>query len=177
MTAVLSVHDSLEAPVDSAVTNGSGIYTFASIPPGSWIVRVSPDARGDLGYVRAFFDVVNPGNAITIVPMDIAASGLVLVAPGEDAAVAPPSFSSPQRFTWTPYQRPYLTASARLSRDGIIAWTSPRGRSTQADWNGMGNRGAFTGQALSPGTYRWRVKLQLANSVQAATPLRTLVLQ
>lgn len=177
MTAVLSAHDSLEAPVDSAVTNASGTYAFASIPPGQWIIRVSSDDPGDMGYVRAFFDVVHAGDAITIVPMDIAASGLTLVAPAEGAVVAPPSFSSPQRFTWTPYQLPYLTASARLSRDGVIAWTSVRARSTQADWNGMGNRGAFTGQALSPGTYRWRVKLQLANSVQAGTQFRTLVLQ
>lgn len=177
MTTYLAVHDSLEAPVDSAVTDGSGTYAFMTSPPGPWVVRVSPTDPGDLGYVRAFFTVVHPGDAIAIVPMDIDASGLTLVAP-VDSAVAPlPSFGSPLRFVWTAYQGSYLSSSARLSVDGVIAWTSTRSRSTQADWNGTGNRGTYAGQTLGPGNYRWRVKLQLPNSVQAATQLRALILQ
>ncbi len=177
MTILLAVHDSLEAAIDSTVTDGSGGYGFQAVPPGRWVIRVSPTAPEDLGYVRAFFDVLHSGDAIAIVPLDVDAAGLALLTPG-DGAVAPlPSFSAPLRFTWSESRAPYLTASARLSVDGVIAWTSIRSRSTQADWNGTGNRGSYTGQALPPGAYNWRVKLQLPNSVQAATHLRTLYLQ
>ena len=177
MKAFLSVHDSLDTLVDSMITDGSGRYAFISVPPGAWVARVNPTDSVDLGYVRAFFDVANPGDAITIPSFDIDAHGLGLVAPADSDTVPLPGFTSALRFTWTAYQLSYLTASARLSVNGAIAWTSVRNKSTQADWNGMGNRGAFAFQALPPGTYQWRVKLQLPNSLQAATHLRTLVLQ
>ena len=177
MKITLSVHDSADTVVDSTITDGSGHYAFMSVPPGHWVSRVSPTDSADLGYVRAFFEVANPGDAITIPAFDIDVHGLVQVSPPDSAIVPLPSFTSALRFTWTPYQLPYLTASARVSVNGVLAWTSIRNKSTQADWNGVGNRGVFAFQTLPPGTYQWRVKLQLPNSLQAATHLRTLVLQ
>ncbi len=177
MKIALSVHDSADTMMDSTMTDGTGHYAFMSVPPGHWVSRVSPMDRADLGYVRAFFDVAHPGDAITIPTFDIDVHGLVQVSPADSAVVPLPSFTSPLSFTWTPYQLPYLTASARVSVNGAIAWTSIRNQSTQADWNGMGNRGVYAYQTLPPGTYQWRVKLQLPNSMQAATHLRTLVLR
>jgi len=166
------------AQVESTFTDASGAYGFSGIPAGKWMVKVSPIDPGDLGYVRYFLDFAASGQTAVVPAFDVSAHGIALATPADQASTSPPSFSSPLRFSWSSYQAPLSWMNARLSdTQDVLAWASPQGQATSADWNGMGNDGPYAGAAVPPGTYGWRVKLHLGNGVQAATRVRVLTLQ
>ena len=171
-------NDTAGAQVDSTFTDAGGSYGFSGVPAGAWMVKVSPTDPGDLGYVRFFFALSTSGQSATVPPFDVSAHGIALSAPSDGASLVQPTFSSPLRFSWTSYQAPLSWMNARISdTQDVLAWASPQGQATTADWNGLGNQGSYAGAAVPAGTYQWRVKLHLGNAVQAATRVRTLILQ
>lgn len=177
IVAVLSVHDSLGAAVDTVVTDETGSFGFPSVPPGYWIARVSSPDSSDLAYVRAFFQVVNEDDPVALPAFDLDPHGLVLVTPADGATVPQPTSTDPLRLEWSAYELPYISARARVTAGGITAWSSTQRTTTEAEWIGVGNRGVYVGMVLPAGNYRWRVRLQLPDSVQVGTRLRTVVLQ
>lgn len=177
MLVVLFAHTDAEPAVDSTLTTASGDYAFRNVSVGRWISRVSPTDRQDLGYVRAFFEVVDPANRIVVPDFDIHPHGLELLVPAQNVVIPRPSPDAPLLFQWSEYQLAYTLAGARVSEDGVIAWTSRRSRATAAEWTGYGNRGTYAGAPLSPGSYFWRVKLQLSPQMQAGSQLNTIILE
>lgn len=174
----IKLYDDLErVQVDSTLTDGAGAYGFDGVGVGQWMVKVSPTLDSDLGYVRFFFDLSSPGQALVVPPFDVDGHGFDLVAPADGARLPRPTFTSPLTFQWTAYQASSLWSSARLDDSlGVLAWASPQGTQTQAAWNGLGNQPPYSGTAVPAGRYTWRVKLRLPNGVQAASRMRTLVL-
>jgi len=162
---------------DSAFAASSGVYGFAAVPAGRWMVKVS-SVEPDFGYVRYFFELASAGERRELPPFDVAAHGLGLEAPAAGASVARPDFSSPLVFSWSAYQAPFQWATVQVSdSSGVAVWNSPRTQATGASWNGFATEGPLTGQPVPAGRYRWRVKLRLQNSVQAATIEREMALQ
>jgi hypothetical protein len=163
--------------VDSTTTTVAGEYGFAGVPAGRWMVKVSPVDAGDLGYVRYFFSIASAGERQVLPPFDVSSHGLGLVTPAAGVTVQRPGFAAPLTFAWNAYGAPYQWTSARVSDSlGATVWSSIHSQGTSASWNGLGNDGAYTGQAAPPGRYRWRVRVRLSNSVQAATTERELVI-
>ena len=170
--------DATGVQVDSTFTDAGGAYGFSGVGAGQWMVKVSPTDPGDLGYVRFFLDLSTAGQAAAIPPFDVSAHGIALAAPSDGATVDPPTFSAPLHFSWSPYQAPLSWMNARISDSlDVLAWASPQGQATSADWNGLGNQGPYAGAPLPAGTYEWRIKLHLGNAVQAATRVRTLTVR
>ena len=163
--------------VDSTLTDASGAYGFSGVSAGRWMVKVSPVDPADLGYVRYFFTLSAAGQAASVPRFDVSAHGIDLVTPADSVTLSVPSFASPLHFNWSSYSAPFIWMNARVSDpQDVLVWGSPQGQSTSADWNGLGNDGAYAGAPAPPGTYQWRVKLHLGNGVQAATRVRLLVL-
>ena len=163
---------------ESTFAAASGAYGFAGVPAGRWMVKVSSAEPGDFGYVRYFFDLASAGETRAVPPFDLAAHGLALEAPAAGATVARPDFSSPLAFSWSAYQAPFQWTSAQVSdSSGVAVWSAPRTQATTASWNGFGNEGPYAGLPAPAGRYRWRVKVRLPNTVQAATVERELALQ
>jgi hypothetical protein len=172
------VDDATQVVRDSSFTDGGGRYGFSGIAAGKWMVKVSPSDPGDLGYVRCFVTLAHDGAAAVIPPFDIAPHGLDLVAPNDSEAASAPTIVTPLTFQWRPYQAAFQWMSVHVEDvAGNGVWVSPSSQGTQAEWNGLGNDGAWAGRTAPPGPYQWRVKARLANGVQAATRVRTLVLQ
>ena len=162
----------------SEVTDGSGVYGFANVPAGRWMVKVSPSQPSDLGYVRYFFELSASGAPAEIPPFDISAHGFDLVDPVDGSIAPPPSAGTPLRMTWSPYQSTYAWTSARVSDStGVSVWASTAAQTTEADWNGIGNDGPYAGQAVVAGRYLWRVRIRLPNGVQGATRQRVVELR
>lgn len=170
--------DSAGTQVDSTFTDATGAYGFSGIPAGKWMVKASPPDPGDLGYVRFFLDLATDGQTAVVPPFDVSAHGIALLTPADGATVDRPTFSSPLHFSWNPYQASLSWLNARVADSlDVMAWSSPQGQATSADWNGLGNDGVYAGAPVPAGTYEWRVKLHLGNAVQAATRVRTLILR
>jgi hypothetical protein len=167
--------DQTGALTDSSLTGGGGAYGFGPVPAGEWMVKASSAAPGDLGYVRYIFQ--GPVSSLEVPPLDLYAFGFDLLQPADSATVPRPNIFAPLHFAWSPYGAPYRWASARITDTlGVTVWSSAMIPATAADWNGVGNDGAYAGQPVSPGRYLWRVRLHLPNSVHAASRQRQIVI-
>lgn len=170
--------DASGAQVDSVLSGSDGAYGFDGVPAGNWMVKVSGPTASDLGYVRWFFATAAAGQSVVVPPFDIDAHGFDLVTPADGANVPRPGFSSPLTFAWSAYGAPYLWAAVHVDDPvGTLAWSSAQAPVTQVSWNGVGNEGPYSGQALAAGPWTWRVKLRFANNVQGASRERALNLE
>jgi hypothetical protein len=170
--------DQSGALADSSLTNSSGGYSIPAPGAGPWMVKVSSDLPGDLGYVRFLFTTSGGSDAVQVPPLDLAAHGFAIAQPTDSAAVAQPNIIAPLHFSWSEYQGTYKWASARVTDSlGVVVWASAQGKGVSADWNGVGNSDPpYLGNLVPPGRYFWRVKLHLPNSVQAASRQRQFVI-
>ena len=172
---LVKLYDPADVLRDSAITDAGGSYGFDPVSAGQWMVKSSSATPGDLGYVRYLF--AGPTSSLVVPPLDLFAYGFDLVQPANSAILARPNLIAPIHFSWTAYGAPYRWASARVTDSlGVLVWGSAAVPSTSADWNGVGNYGAYTGVAVPPGRYLWRVKLHLRAGVHAASRQRQLVI-
>jgi hypothetical protein len=141
-------------------------------------VKLSGDESGDFDSVSREFQVVDPEDTLELPPLDIHAYGASVVEPPNDAALPTPNPFQPITFRWTLPDTDIVWARVQLYTGiGQAVWSSAKEVAAQADWNGVGNEGEYTGRLVSAGTYSWRVKLELAGGLEARLDSRVLVLQ
>lgn len=170
-----------------AHTDAAGHYGFSGIGIGGWTVKISPTDPTDFGSVEYAFIFARPDTGAVIPPIDLSLDGTSLISPGAGDTVPFPGFTEgPLRFDWKRPEWPdslQTRVQVRLyDPSGSPVWYSAKiPFDTTVAWNGFCNQGIHINQpvdSVGPGTYSWRLRLDLAVSpLQFTTSSRALVLE
>lgn len=162
----------------STHTTSAGEYDFGDVPAGTWEVKVSGDDPGDFDSVTRPFSLAIAGQVVLLPDLDIAAYSAAPSEPAAGALVPTPSPQQPLHFVWQNPARPFLSARVQVfDGRGQAVWYSPKSLNQESLWNGVGNQGDFTGLLVTAGTYGWRVKFELPDTVEARTGTRAVQFQ
>ncbi len=167
----VDLRDAETAVVVAAVeTDDDGEYTFSDIGAGRWEVKISGEEDGDFDSVSKVFTLTQDAELMVLPALDIHAYGIELEVPTKGGAYPIPTLFSPITFAWTSPSRSFLSARVQLyDRSGDRIWSSEKEHTESALWNGIANEGEYAGGSVRPGTYYWRVKLELGDETEART--------
>jgi hypothetical protein len=169
--AVVDLYDDEDYTLlDSTFTDAAGSYDFQNAPYGKLQVKRSSGSPDEFGYVRYIFTLSSDSNDISVPAMDVSNRGLIHLSPADGDSVTTPDAFNPLTFIWSSYQGEIDYNSARLydEQDSLL-WSSAETPETTAAFNGIMNQGSYSGNQVTPGAFRWRVKVKLPNRTKAAT--------
>jgi len=165
----VKLRDLSGAEIDSDRTDARGRYEFSGVPAGTWELRVRTDVPGDFETVTVMFDVPE-SVTVDLPPADVFSFGCDTRDPKDGEALATPSFFQPLEFKWNQPDRSVAWMNARLyDASDQAVWYSTKDVETSALFNGIGNQGPYAGQTIPAGEYWWRLKVGLADSIEATT--------
>jgi hypothetical protein len=155
------------AVVDSAETDGTGRFEFYDVAAGAWELKVSGDTADDFDSVTWIFEYSESQETSTLPDIDIFAHGAGVLAPENAAELPTPIIineDSYVTFRWTLPSTPFNWARVKLyDEEGETVWSSPKENVDSVIFTGLTDSGGL----ISPGNYTWRVKFELADSLEA----------
>lgn len=164
--------------VQSTATDARGAYAFYEIEPGDWEIKASGDMAGDFDAVSRVVRTVAVAGIKDVPRMNIDAMGAALLEPHDSVTVATPNPFQWMTFRFVLPDAEILWARVQVYEDsGVAVWSSDRALDSEVLWNGVGNRGEHEGRIVAPGDYRWRVKFQFPDSMEARLDMRALRLE
>jgi len=162
----------------STSTDDDGEFEFFEVQPGDWEIKVSGDDQGDFHAVSREFTLEETTDPVDLPATDIAAYGAQLSEPAAGATMPRPNPFQWLTFRWVLPESGVEWARVQVYDDqGESVWFSEEENSAEMAWNGLGNRGDSEGQAVPAGSYIWRVKMGLADGVEARLQSRELILE
>jgi hypothetical protein len=159
-------------------TNSEGVFAFADVAAGRWEVKVNGDIDGDFDSISRAFLLEDSMAGAVLEPVDIFSFGAGVLEPADSVSMAAPNPFSTIGFSWKNPDKTLLWARVQLyNSDGAPVWYSSKEPVEQAEWNGLGNRGEYTGELMGAGQYSWRIKYAYSESLEARSDPRDLTLQ
>ena len=168
----------LQTSTDSLIasdrTDPYGQFGFSEVGPGDWTLEVKSTAPEDFARVQIDFVFASAETTYETPALDLSLAGFEVVQPADSETVATPGFSSPLEFRWSLPAGSHQKVQVRLYDEaGASVWYSEKIRDEQVRWNGLGNRGEHVGQFVSPGTYRWKLRVETdESSLESTTQYR-----
>jgi hypothetical protein len=174
----------LEAPsVDSTLaedrTDTAGLYEFTGVAPGTWVLKVSSSDAGDFQDVTCEVSLSEEGERLTAPEMDLSLRGVGFRQPADGAEVGRPTPASPVEFQWDKPTDPEREVQVRVyDAVGEAVWYGPKSTDDRVSWNGLGNRNNYTNRLVPPGSYSWKLRVEIDGStLEHTTASRALVLK
>jgi hypothetical protein len=156
--------------LDSTFTDAEGAYYFQGAPYGKLQVKRSSSSPDEFGYVRYIFTLDSDSPSVSVPTMDASNRGLNHLSPADGDSVITPDAFNPLTFVWSSYLGPIDYNSARLyNEQDSLVWSSAETPETTAAFNGIMNQGSYSGNQVTFGAFRWRVKVKFLNQTKAAT--------